>query len=154
MILEIGTVDMVSVAKEVLTRHADEVALALCPLSLSAPPTALGEWDRMRVEQVVTNLVTNAIKYGRGKPVEIRIEENEREVRLMVSDHGIGVSKEDQARMFQRFERATNARKLPGFGLGLWIVKQIVESHRGEIHIESELGVGSTFTVTLPRALP
>ena len=152
--LEIGPVDLVAVAKEILTRHADEVTLARCAVVLHAPSTAIGEWDRLRIEQVVTNLFTNAIKYGRGKPVEISIEENEREVRLIVRDRGIGISPDDQARLFQRFERASNAKRLPGFGLGLWIAKQIVDSHGGEIQIDSEVGKGSTFTVVLPRSRP
>jgi signal transduction histidine kinase len=99
----------------------------------------------------VTNLLSNAIKYGRGKPVDVTVEARERLATLTVRDHGIGISPADQRRIFQRFERAVSKRNYGGFGLGLWIVRQIVESLGGTVRVESVPGEGSTFQVELAR---
>jgi signal transduction histidine kinase len=105
----------------------------------------------MRVEQVVTNLLSNAIKYGAGRPIEIRVDGDENTARLTVRDRGIGIPPDHQARIFERFERAVSTSDYGGFGLGLWIVRQIVEAHGGQIHVTSTPGQGSAFTVELPR---
>lgn len=113
-----------------------------------------GEWDRMRLEQVINNLLTNAIRYGRGKPIEIKVTGETDFVRLEVKDQGIGITKESQERIFERFERATNATHVSGLGLGLFITKQILKAHDGTIRVESEKDVGSTFIVELPKNAP
>jgi signal transduction histidine kinase len=110
-----------------------------------------GRWDRVRLEQVVTNLVTNALKYGEGQPIEIVIQGNERSARLAVTDRGIGVAVEHQERIFQRFERAVTERRYSGFGLGLWITSRIVEELGGTMSLQSAPGEGSTFIVELPK---
>jgi signal transduction histidine kinase len=114
-----------------------------------------GEWDRLRLEQVLDNLVANAVKFGAGHPVEVSAEAGAEDgsVRLEVSDHGIGISPEDQRRIFDRFERAVPATHYGGLGLGLWIVRNIVQAHGGDIRVESEPGKGSRFEVTLPARL-
>lgn len=110
----------------------------------------IGFWDKYRIEQVVVNLITNAIKYGNGKPVLLRsFNQNEKAV-LIVKDHGIGVSAKDKERIFQRFERAVSGGNISGLGLGLFISRQIVEMHGGILKMESELGHGSTFILELP----
>lgn len=101
---------------------------------------------------MVTNLLSNAVKYGGGNPIDVSIEASGGMAELVVTDHGIGISPEDQSRVFERFERAVPGRKFIGFGLGLWITKQLVEAMRGTIGLESTLGVGTSFTVRLPRA--
>jgi signal transduction histidine kinase len=106
----------------------------------------------MRVEQVVTNLLSNAIKYGAGRPVEVAVSGDDLLARLTIRDHGIGIPLEHQARIFERFERAVSDRHYGGLGLGLWIVRQIVDALGGSIIVESEAGKGSTFTVNLPRS--
>jgi signal transduction histidine kinase len=108
----------------------------------------------MRLEQVVGNLLANAMKYGAGKPVELHLEQDDGKVRLKVRDFGIGIAKEDRERIFERFERAVSVRHYGGFGLGLWIVREIVQALGGAIDVESTPGQGSTFTVTLPRSGP
>jgi signal transduction histidine kinase len=108
-------------------------------------------WDRLRLEQVLTNLVSNAVKYGRGAPVDIAISTSAAEVELSVRDRGIGISEEDQRRLFHRFERAVPTRSYAGFGLGLWICRELVRAHGGDIRLESTVGEGATFTVRLPR---
>jgi signal transduction histidine kinase len=100
---------------------------------------------------VVTNLLSNAVKYGRGNPIQLLTETVEDRVRLSVKDGGIGIAAEDLTRLFNRFERAVSERNYGGFGLGLWISRQIVEAMGGRIHVTSQPGVGSTFTVELPR---
>ena len=110
----------------------------------------VGRWDRLRLDQVVTNLVSNAIKYGEGRPIDIVVSAGEGRARLEVTDHGIGIAPHHQARVFERFERAVTDRRYSGFGLGLWITSRIVEEFGGTLSLRSELGVGSTFLVELP----
>jgi len=99
---------------------------------------------------VVTNLISNAIKYGNGKPISVHVHRlNESRVVIKVQDQGIGIAQEDLKRIFGRFERVVTMNKISGFGLGLFIVKQILEAHEGSIHVESKLGEGSTFTLEL-----
>ena len=114
---------------------------------------AVGLWDRVRLEAVVANLVSNAVKFGEGKPIRISVTCDGPVARIAVRDHGIGIPPEQQARIFEKFERAVSERHYGGFGLGLWVVRQIVEAHGGSIHVASEAGQGSTFVVELPLSL-
>jgi signal transduction histidine kinase len=107
------------------------------------------------VDQVMTNLLSNAIKYGAEGPVEVVVACERNRARIAVKDQGIGIAPEDQERIFGRFERAqASSKKAGGFGLGLWIVRQIVDAAGGSIHVKSELGKGTTFTVELPIGAP
>jgi signal transduction histidine kinase len=108
-------------------------------------------WDRIRVEQVVTNLLTNAFKFAGGKPIEITVEERGPTARLVVVDHGIGIAPEDVERIFRRYEQAMPSRAFGGMGLGLYIARQIIEAHGGTIRVDSQPGAGSTFIVDLPK---
>lgn len=119
-------------------------------VSVQAEPGLWGEWDRARLEQVVANLVGNALKFGEGKPVRVTVSASAGSARLAVEDQGSGISEEDRARLFRRFERGAAARSLGGLGLGLWIVRQNVEAHGGAIHVSSRPGEGSRFEVELP----
>lgn len=107
--------------------------------------------DPFRIEQVITNLVSNALKYGNGKPVEVAITAKSNSIQIRVKDEGQGLSKENQALVFNRFERAVHHKGISGLGLGLFICKKIVETHKGDILIESEPGKGATFIVDLPK---
>jgi signal transduction histidine kinase len=122
------------------------------PLVFDGPQPVRGQWDKMRLEQVATNLISNAIKYGNGKEVTVRVYREGDRAKLTVRDLGIGIPESDVDRIFGRFERAVSARNFAGLGMGLYIVKQIVEAHGGTIHVESQPGKGSTFTVELPLA--
>ena len=137
------------VVRDVIDRFADLAAEAQCPVVLRLKPVE-GLWDRVRLEQVITNLVTNALKYGKGNMVEVEtLPEGESAV-LRIVDHGIGIASDDQKRIFERFERAKGTREYGGFGLGLWISRSIVEAMGGSISVRSVPGEGSTFAVKLP----
>lgn len=146
--------DLAAIVAEMLRRFQPDAEAAGSPMYFTTVGETEGRWDRMRLEQVISNLLSNAIKYGRGEPIEVRLEGGEATVRLSVRDHGIGISPEEQARIFERFERAVPARRYGGVGLGLWITRQLVEAAGGTIRVESEVGKGSTFIVELPRTPP
>jgi signal transduction histidine kinase len=143
--------ELVALCHEVADRFRDELGHAGCQLTFSGAPQVQGSWDRLRIEQVVANLIANAIKYGPSKPIEVGIDPRPREVALIVRDHGIGIAPPDRERIFGRFERAVSERHYGGLGLGLWIARQIVDAMGGAISCDSEMGTGTTFTVTLPR---
>ena len=106
--------------------------------------------DHFRIEQVVINLLANAIKYGEGKPITIYLTKQGSEVSFSVSDQGMGIAKENQERIFARFERAVTAKNISGLGLGLYISQQIVQAHRGTIIVQSAPNEGACFIVTIP----
>ena len=113
-----------------------------------------GHWDAFRLEQVILNLLSNALKYGAGRPVEVSVQPEDEQAVLTVRDQGLGIPPEDQARIFERFERAASGRHYPGVGLGLWIVREMVQALGGTVTLDSRAGEGSTFTVRLPRRGP
>jgi PAS domain S-box-containing protein len=149
--VELEPVDLAELARDVVHRFATDRSGPDSNVSLATRGELNGRWDRSRMDQILTNLVDNAVKYGEGKPVAVEVSEDRGEVTIQVSDHGIGIDAEHQQRIFQRFERAVNARQYGGFGLGLWITRQIVEACGGQIQVRSERDVGSTFTVRFPR---
>ncbi len=150
--LEVARVDLAQLVREVVERHSEQAAEAGCPLRLEASPHLEGWWDPLRVERVVTNLLSNAMKFGRGQPVEVRLEHVGAKARLTVRDHGVGIPAEAQRRIFERFEREKSAGQHAGFGLGLYIVRQLVEAHGGSIRVQSTPGEGAAFIVELPRS--
>ncbi|MCY1083160.1 GAF domain-containing sensor histidine kinase [Archangium lansingense] len=152
MKLEREDVDLATLTRDTVGRMSEALARAGSEVKLLADTSVPGRWDRVRLEQVVGNLLSNAAKYGRGQPVEVRVESGpDGRARLVVKDNGIGIAPEDQARIFERFERAVNGKQFHGLGLGLWISREIIESHGGHILVQSAPGEGSTFTVELPR---
>jgi PAS domain S-box-containing protein len=152
--MELETVDLRDVVDEVVSRFEEELRSSGCPLTVRGSGASAGRWDRSRVDQVVTNLLSNAIKYGSGKPIEVTLDGDEKTARLEVRDHGIGIAPHSLVRVFERFERAVSERHYGGLGLGLWIVRQIVDALGGSVRAESTPGQGSTFIVELPRVPP
>jgi len=120
-------------------------------ITLNAPRPVDGWWDEFRIEQVVVNLLTNALRYGSGKPVEVGLSATPDGARIEVRDHGIGISEQDQQRIFQQFERGGGSKSADGLGLGLYITRQLVEAHGGKISVYSEPGQGSIFRLDLPQ---
>jgi len=151
--LEIDPVDLTQLALEVGARFQDEAVRMGSELSIVAHEPIIGHWDRNRLEQVITNLISNALKYGRGQPIRVSVEAGAC-ARLSVRDCGVGIAPEDPERIFDRFERASSSRNFGGIGLGLWIVKEITRALGGEVRVDSALGSGSTFTVELPFQSP
>jgi two-component system, OmpR family, sensor kinase len=147
-------VSLSDIVNDVARGLTAEAGRAGCELRLSIQPGVVGMWDAVAMEQITMNLMSNAIKYGAGRPVETSVRSAGAHATIEVRDHGTGICAADQARMFERFERALVPRgSKPGFGLGLWITRQLIVAHQGEITIESEPGVGSVFTARLPRAI-
>ncbi|MDC0669062.1 PAS domain-containing sensor histidine kinase [Nannocystis radixulma] len=143
-------VDLAEVVRDVVDRLQPDFAHPGCAVDLASAGLVRGHWDRLRLEQVVMNLLSNALKYGNRAPIEIAVTSDGVTAKLVVRDHGIGIPRTSQARVFERFERAASSRHYGGLGLGLYIVRQIVEAHGGTISLDSEPNVGSTFTVELP----
>ncbi len=148
--LEEEQVDLSLLLEEIVERLGADFEKAGSRVSLSAAPLLVGAWDRLRLEQALTNLLSNAMKYGAGKPIEIAAVRAGDQVEVRVRDRGIGIEHAQQSRIFDRFARAVSERNYGGFGLGLWIARRFVEAMRGTITVESVQGEGATFTVRLP----
>jgi signal transduction histidine kinase/CHASE1-domain containing sensor protein len=142
--------DLADVVREVAERLTPQAESAGSRLQLEIGTSIMGQWDRLRIDQVVTNLITNAVKYGAGQPIRLSLTETAGEAKLLVRDEGMGIAPEHQKRIFERFERVTEDSGISGLGLGLYITRQILEAHGGTIQVESDIGRGATFIVTLP----
>jgi signal transduction histidine kinase len=143
--------DVVRASVEGLQQIASRAQSTITP---AIDPIVWGTWDRDRLRSVVDNLLENALKYGRSRPVHVTVESAGDQARLVVRDEGIGISDADQQRIFERFERAVPEKHFGGFGLGLWLTQKIVKAHGGRIRVSSEPERGSVFTVELPKQPP
>ncbi|MDB5213481.1 MAG: Chemotaxis protein methyltransferase CheR [Myxococcaceae bacterium] len=148
--LLVEDVDVAALVRDTCDRFTEDATRAECELTVIAPVPCPGRFDAQRLEQVVSNLLSNAMKYGASKPITVRCEALGQHLVVSCEDHGIGIGAEDHERVFRRFERAVSERNYAGLGLGLWISRELVTAHGGTITLESELGRGSKFTVTLP----
>jgi signal transduction histidine kinase len=147
--LDLTSFDLCDLVREVSAQMQVQAAGTKLKVELNGP--VVGQWDRERLNQVVTNLVGNAVKYGQGRPVLIRASaDRQRRARLQVSDNGPGIAPEMHARIFEPFKRATRNGQSDGLGLGLFIVRSIVEQLGGAVNVNSRLGAGATFVVELP----
>ena len=143
--------DLREVAVGVIERMREGFERAGSDVRLTAE-SVVGTWDAAGIETVATDLLLNAAKYGRGKPIDVAVRRAGDSAILEVTDRGIGIAPEDRARIFGRFERAVPVENYGGFGVGLWVVHRVIEAHEGSITVDSAIGVGSTFRVTLPIA--
>jgi signal transduction histidine kinase len=146
-------VDLSELVTEIVSQSRRLMPHVTSEVTIEAEPV-VGHWDRLRIESVVANLMSNALKFGEGKPIHVSVSRNGSSARLAVSDQGIGLTAEQQARIFDKFERAVSELHYGGVGLGLWIVRQIVEAHGGTTTVASDVGQGSLFVVDLPLGAP
>lgn len=150
--LKIERFNLSNAIKLLLEESAEQLRLAGCPIEMEIEEEVYGDWDRVRIEQVVTNLLTNAMRYGSGKAISIQVKSEHRQAQITVIDQGRGIDPVNQDRIFQRFERVVTQNGAGGLGLGLYIARQILEAHQGIIQVVSALGAGSTFIVNLPQS--
>lgn len=149
--LEPEPFDLAQVLRDVADEFADAARRAGVPIRVTAPEGLRGTWDRLAVEQVVDNLVSNALKYGARTPIEVSAETCGEQVRVQVRDHGNGIPAADRERVFQCFERAVGqGERRSGFGIGLWVVCRLVDAMEGSITVDDAPGGGARFIVTLP----
>lgn len=150
--LDPASCDLAHLVRQVVDMYAGAARHAGSPIGLNAPASLPGIWDRLAMEQVIDNLVSNAIKYGAGRPVAVCVEDLQGDVRIRVRDHGPGISAGDRTRIFERFERVVGrSEQHGGFGIGLWVVGQLVAAMKGTVTVDDAEGGGSVFTVTVPR---
>ncbi len=148
--LSIEDVDLGGLVRDIVVRNETDLSRAGCEVTISETSAARGRWDRSRIDQVITNVLSNALKFGAGRPITIQIARRGDLAVLTVRDGGIGMDRAARGRIFGRFARAVSSEHYGGLGLGLYICRSIVEAHGGTIRVDSELGAGSTFTVELP----
>ncbi len=149
--LNLETEDLCAVVHEVCDRYSVQAQTSGVEIRIDACDRSLATFDRLRIEQVLINLLTNAMKYAPGKPVDVTVREHPHGFRVAVRDQGDGIAPEDLAKIFERFERVQTPTSTAGLGLGLYISRQIVESHGGRLWAESELGGGTQFEFEIPR---
>ncbi len=142
--------DLCELVQELVERTHDQFETAGCPITVDVCEPVSGNWDQFRIEQVIMNLLTNAMRYGGKKPISLQVKSLNGKAQIIVRDQGLGIAKENHERIFQMFERAISENEVSGLGLGLYIASQILKSHQGTIRLESELGQGATFFVELP----
>jgi signal transduction histidine kinase len=152
--LDLEDVDLAALVRDSVASMAEEATAARAPITVTgADLPILGRWDASRLDQALKNLLSNAIKYGAGHAVAVGVEADEERARVTVADGGIGIRPEDQARIFERYERAVRD-EFGGLGVGLWITREIVSALDGTIRVESQPRYGATFSVELPRRGP
>jgi signal transduction histidine kinase len=150
MQLTLDPVDLAEIVRGGMLALQDEARRQGSPVRLQLDGPLEGLFDRSRMEQVIHHLLSNALKFGGGHPVELTLRADGALVTLTVVDHGIGIPAADRERIFERFERAVPVRNYGGLGLGLWVIRQVIEAHHGHIRIEETPGGGATFHVQVP----
>ena len=149
--LELEDVDLAAVVAEVASGFERELSAGHCELHLSLGAPLVGRWDRTALDQIVSNLVSNAIRYGAGAAIDVVLEATDEQAMLSVTDRGMGISPEDQRTIFECFARAGASARAGGIGVGLWLVQSLTAALGGSVAVRSVVGQGSTFTVRLPR---
>lgn len=145
-----STFDLSQTVANLLESFAAQIIAAQSQVDFTVRQSVIGQWDEFRIEQVVSNLLTNALRYGARKPVEVSVYVEGGNAIIDVKDQGIGISEENQQRIFHQFERVAGSGVVSGLGLGLFISEQIIAAHNGSISVHSTLGEGALFRVSLP----
>jgi PAS domain S-box-containing protein len=151
--LKLETADIADIIEGAADRLQDTAAASACPLSVSTVH-AIGRWDRSRLDQVVSNLISNAIRYAAGTPIDVAVNLEAADVVIAVRDRGPGLPQHQIARIFERFERGVSMRHFGGLGLGLYLVRQITEAHGGSVTANNMEGGGACVAVRLPLEPP
>jgi signal transduction histidine kinase len=149
--IELAACDLAALVRMTVEELAPFAKRAGSVVTVEAPASLMGEWDELALQQILENLLSNAIRYGAGNAICVRLSFERETTLLEVRDHGIGISPADQARILVPFERAVARRQQPGFGLGLWVVGRLVAALNGTVEVASLPGQGSTFSVRLPQ---
>jgi signal transduction histidine kinase len=144
-------IDLFELAGDVVVQLQEASERARATVRLAGEPVT-GRWDRGRLRRIVSHLVTNALKFGEDRAIEVRVEPAHRSARIVVIDRGIGIAASDHERIFGRFERAVSSQSYGGFGLGLWIVRELVDAMGGSVRVDSGLGRGARFVVEIPTS--
>lgn len=150
LILHTEQLKLNEVIQEVVASYGHQLKNSLEKVELSLAEDLEIKGDKIRIEQVLINLLTNAVKYAPGKAVKVSTYKKGNVARIVVTDQGPGIAKENQVRIFNRFERIRDRDNVGGLGLGLYISAKIVEAHHGKIWVESDLGTGASFIIELP----
>lgn len=143
--------DLTQLVQGIVADLSQQAETAGSSFELDIQPDVTGTWDEFRIEQIIINLITNALRYGDAKTIAVTLTATDVSAELKVRDHGLGISPAEQARIFEKFERGDTQKASEGLGMGLYIARQLAEAHKGTLVVESTVGAGSTFTLTLPR---
>jgi signal transduction histidine kinase len=148
--------DLAASAHAVVEALQDQARSSGVTITLDAPQSLTIVGDEFRIEQVITNLLTNALRYGEGRPIAVTlgVRESSREAFVSVRDQGMGIAPADQQRIFEQFERTDGAAQVAGLGLGLYIARQIAQAHQGRLEVRSAPGEGAEFVLSLPLPAP
>ena len=148
--LDLAPCDLSDVVRDIVERLSEDASNAACELRLTLSGGIVGQWDRFRLDEAFSNIISNAIKYGAGHPIDIQLQASDENAALVVEDHGIGIAPDDLSRIFGRFERTVASKNYGGLGLGLYIARQIIEQHRGSIRAENRPCGGARFVIKVP----
>lgn len=150
MKLDLEDIQINKLSTEILHRFQDEANDAHTPISLNIDHEMHGNFDRRGLDQVLSNLISNAIRFGNAKPIQVKIYTETDQMIVEVKDSGIGIDQKDFCKIFKKFKKIGESNPSSGLGVGLYITRQIVLAHGGRIYFNSQLNEGSTFTVRMP----
>ncbi len=148
--LEKEVVDLSDLTKKVIDDFSERLKKEGYVVKTDLQKVVKGRFDKVRMEQAVTNLISNAIKYGNKKPIEVKVTGTDDSAKIIVIDHGIGIASDQKEKIFELFERAVPTGRYKGLGIGLYITDQIVKAHAGKLKVETAENEGSTFVIELP----
>lgn len=151
MDLEPEKTDLSNIVQEVADNFSEKVKKEHTTLTVESNQPIICLCDKVRIAQAITNLISNALKYGGGKPIHIALQHTATHAKILVNDQGIGIPSDQQKRIFERFERAVSSKEYKGLGVGLYITNQIIKAHHGTITLQSKPNKGTTFVIEIPK---
>jgi len=143
-------INLSSLVRTAIDRFSGDIENAKCPISLNLDESVIGWWDSIRIDQVVGNLLSNALKYASGAAITIIVSREKDHAKLSIHDHGPGISPEDQLNVFDLFVQGSKKNWDRSLGIGLWLVKKIVEIHQGSITLRDNIPTGCCFDIKFP----